>query len=297
MTDRGPRGRDDNGKDKQAFAVPEYTPMILHVRVQSDGGVYSVELLETIPIVGQSGRPVTGMPNLDGRDERPVDFGPRRSSITTRAASIPRGWSVPRTATSGSSRSTGRRWCIWTRAGKVTEAIRPGRHRADGADYPVAVALPGIFVKRSDGQGFEGLTASPDGGTLYLAMQGPLSNPNDDTGDRSRKTRILAFDVASRAGHGEYVYQFELVRALDPSKKADPEDMKLSALAMCDDGQLLVLERTPDAWRASIWPTMTEPPTSWARVWDESTMQPSLEAAKSLAADGILPLAKTLAST
>ena len=47
----------------------------------------------------------------------------------------------------------------------------------------------------------------------------------------------------------EYVYRFESVRAFDPSKKADPEDMKISALAMSGDGQLLVLERTPNAAR------------------------------------------------
>ena len=62
VTDRGPRGRGDNGDDRQAFAIPEYTPMILHVRLGAVGsdGVGGVEVLETLPIVGQSGQPVTG---------------------------------------------------------------------------------------------------------------------------------------------------------------------------------------------------------------------------------------------
>ena len=59
VTDRGPPGEDDNGKDRQAFAIPEYTPMMLHVG-SAPRTAPSVEVLEAIPIVGQSGRPVTG---------------------------------------------------------------------------------------------------------------------------------------------------------------------------------------------------------------------------------------------
>jgi len=294
VTDRGPRGRDDNGKDKQAFAVPEYTPMILHVRVQSDGGVYSVDLLEAIPIVGQSGRPVTGMPNLDGRDERPVDYRAKAKLEYNPSGLDPEGLVRTPNGDFWIAEEYGPSLVHLDPSGHVINRFVPDGVVLPGADYPVTVALPGLFEKRSDDQGFEGLTASLDGGTLYLAMQGPLSNPNNTTGDRSRQARILAFDVASEQVTAEYVYRFELIRAFDPSKKADPEDMKLSALAMCDDGKLLVLERTPNA--ARLYLADPRPATNiLGSRWDDPATHPSLEAAESMAALNIMPLAKSLA--
>jgi hypothetical protein len=178
--------------------------------------------------------------------------------------------------------------------GKVLKRYVPHGIGLDGADYPVTEALPVVFVKRSDSEGFEALTASPDGATLYLAMQGPLSNPNDDTGNRSRNTRILVFDVASEQVTGEYVYQFESIRSLDPSKKADPEDIKVSAMALRDDGRLLILERTGRVARLYL-ADMSEATNIAGTVWDDLAMRPSLEAVSDLASDGIFPLAKTLA--
>jgi hypothetical protein len=290
VTDRGPRGEGNNGSENQSFAVPEYTPLVLHVRLSGS----TVQILETFPIVGQSGQPVTGLPNLASRDNTPLDV----------AATSPLDYNPSGLDPEGLVRTpNGDLWVVdeygpslvhLDPTGKVLKRYVPHGIALDGADYPVAEALPVVFVKRSDGAGFEALTASPDGSTLYLAMQGPLSNPNDDTGDRSRNTRVLAFDVASEQVTGEYVYQFESIRTLDPSKKADPNDIKISAMAMCDDGQLLVLERTGRVARLYM-ADMTEATNIAGTVWDELTMRPSLEAVNDLPPDGIFPLAKTLA--
>ena len=70
VTDRGPNDSlKVDGETRRTFAVPEYTPLILRVRV--DGP--SITVLDTIPIVGQSGQPVTGLPNVEGH-ETPYDF-------------------------------------------------------------------------------------------------------------------------------------------------------------------------------------------------------------------------------
>src|SRR3954464_4475681 len=251
VTDRGPRGADDNGKNKEAFAIPEYTPMILHVRIGDGGGtgVYSVELLDTIPIVGQSGEPVTGMPNLDGRDDRPVDYRAKTKLNFNPSGIDPEGLVRTPDGSFWIAEEYGPSLVHVDASGHVLQRFVPEGIVLDGADYPVAAALPGLFERRSDSQGFEGLTASPDGSTLYLAMQGPLSNPNNNTGDHSRQTRTLAFDVAGEQVSAEYVYRFELIRSFDPSKKADPEDMRITALALTGGGQFLVLERTPNAAR------------------------------------------------
>jgi hypothetical protein len=66
VTDRGPNGqvKPQGGKERRTFPIPEYSPEILHVRV--DGS--TVEILSSIPIVGRSGRPVTGLPNHESQE-------------------------------------------------------------------------------------------------------------------------------------------------------------------------------------------------------------------------------------
>jgi hypothetical protein len=296
VTDRGPSGRGDNGKDKQSFAVPEYTPLILHVRLGAGGGtgVYGVEVLETMPIVGQSGQPVTGLPNLDGRDEQPVDYRAKTKLAYNPSGLDPEGLVRLPNGDFWIAEEYGPSLVHLDPSGQVVKRFLPEGLDLAGTDYPLGVALPALFAKRSDDQGFEGLTASPDGGTLYVAMQGPLSNPNTNTGDHSRQIRILAFDVASEQVTAEYVYRFEQIRSFDPSKKADPEDMKLSALAMCADGELMVLERTPNAARLYLADPRRSTNILGSR-WDDPATRPTLEASESMAALNILPLVKTLA--
>ncbi len=290
VTDRGPSGQGNNGNDRQSFAIPEYTPLVLHVRLTGK----DVVVLETFPIVGQSGQAVTGLPNLAGRDDAPVDVRAKTKLSFNPSGLDPEGLVRMPNGDFWIADEYGPSLVHLDPTGKVLKRFVPHGIGLAGADYPVVEALPVVFAKRSDGEGFEALTASPDGATLYVAMQGPLSNPTDDVGNRSRNTRILTFDVASESVTAEYIYRFESIRTLDPSKKADPEDIKISAMALCGDGQLLVLERTGRVARLYL-ANMSEATNIAGSVWDDLTMKPSLEAVNELPPDGIFPLAKTLA--
>ena len=290
VTDSGPRGKGNNGSDRQSFAVPEYTPLVLHVRLNGK----DVQVLDTLPIVGQSGQAVTGLPNLAGRDDAPFDVRAKTKLAFNPSGLDPEGLVRMPNGDFWIADEYGPSLVHLDPSGKVLKRYVPRGLALDGADYPVAEALPPVFAKRSDGEGFEALTASPDGATLYVAMQGPLSNPTDDVGNRSRNTRILVFDVGGESVTSEYVYRFESIRTLDPSKKADPEDIKISAMALCGDGQLLMLERTGRAARLYL-ANMSEATNIVGTVWDGLAMRPSLEAVNELPPDGIFPLAKTLA--
>jgi len=290
VTDRGPRGQGNNGSDRQTFAIPEYTPLILHGRLNGD----SITVLDTIPIVGQSGDPVTGLPNLSTRDAKPYDVKAKTQLTYNPSGLDPEG--IVRAP-------NGDFWIVEEYGpslvhvdpnGMVIKRFVPHGVWLDGADYPVAETLPAVLIRRADSEGFEGITASQDGSTLYLAMQSPLNNPNEDTGNKSRNTRIFEFDIASEQVTAEYVYRFESVRTIDPSKKADPEDLKVSAIAMCGDGQLLVLERTGRAARLYL-ADLREATNLTGTIWDDPGMKPSLEAVNDLLPDGIAPVAKTLA--
>src|SRR5262249_50388397 len=71
ITDRGPNGQIAvDGKNRRTFWVLESDPTI--VRVKTEGT--AIKILEAIPIVGQSGKPVTGLPNLKDVDEAPYNY-------------------------------------------------------------------------------------------------------------------------------------------------------------------------------------------------------------------------------
>ena len=203
ITDRGPNGRVRiDGKDRRTYPIDSYTPMMIHARV--DGR--NISVMDVIPIIGQSGRPVTGLPNLekhneplyDHTGERPLPFNP--SGIDTEGiVRAPSGefWLAdeygPSLVRVGAD-------------GRVQKRFTPEGLRLQDADYPVVEALPSIFGQRADNRGFEGIAISDDGQTIYLATQSALSN----TGKSDlypRNTRILAFDIATERTTAEYVYR------------------------------------------------------------------------------------------
>jgi len=71
LTDRGPNGEIQvDGKNRRTFWVPEFNPTILRVKIED----HTIKVLEAISFVGQSGKPVTGLSNLNGLDETPYNY-------------------------------------------------------------------------------------------------------------------------------------------------------------------------------------------------------------------------------
>lgn len=215
VTDRGPNDSlKVGGETRCTFAVPEYTPLILRVRV--DGA--SITVLDTIPIVGQSGQPVTGLPNVEGHGT------PYDASGQQRLPMNPSGLDVEGLIRT----SSGEFWALEEYGPSLVHIDSNGtvlrRFVLEGsliqsADYPVVASLPSIFNRRTPNRGFEGLTLSPDGRTLYLAIQSPLSNPDAKTATQSRVVRILAFDIATSRFTAEHAYPMGWI---DESKCAKP---------------------------------------------------------------------------
>jgi hypothetical protein len=63
---------------------------------------------------------------------------------------------------------------------------------------------------------------SSDEKTLYAVLQSPLLNPDKKTGDASRNTRLIVFDIQSEKVTAEYAYQFEVAKQFDPNPKTNP---------------------------------------------------------------------------
>lgn len=289
ITDRGPNGQIKvNGQNRRTFPVPEFNPAILKVKVD-DG---AIRILETIPITTRSGKPVTGMPNTEGRDETPYDYAAEKTFAFNPNGLDTEG--LVRTAAGDfwAAEEYGPSLLKIDRTGKVLRRYVPKGLRLDGADYEIVEALPEIFAKRKINRGFEGLAISRDEKTLYLALQSPLWHPDKKTGDTSRQTRILAFDIASEKTVAEYVYRFDASKEFDPAHSA-PDEMKISSIAAIGNAALLVDERTD--WVAKLYRVDLSRATNvLGSRWDDPKTAPALESLADLSGVDFKPLEKTL---
>ena len=290
LTDRGPNGQIRvDGSNRRTFWVPEFNPTILRVKTEEK----AIRILETIPIVGQSGKPVTGLPNLKGIDETPYNYSAKEILPFN-----PNGLD-----TEGLVRaSAGDFWIAeeyspslvhLDRNGKVLKRYIPEGLNLEGTDYPVAQALPAIYGKRKINRGFEGIALSADEKMLYLVLQSPLLNPDRKTGDVSRNTRLLVFDIASERVTAEYVYRFDVSKEFDPNPKNTPDEMKLSGVVALSPTTLLVLERTDLV--AKLYSVDISQATNILNTkWDDPKTAPTLEALADPTAAEVRALAKTL---
>jgi hypothetical protein len=274
VTDRGPNGQIAvEGKNRRTFWVPEFNPTI--VRVKTEGK--SIRVLEAIPIVGQSGKPVTGLPNLKDVDETPYNYSAQEL--------LP--FNSNGLDTEGIVRASAGDFWIGDeyspslvhldRTGKVLKRYIPEDLNLDGTDYPVAKVLPAIYGKRKINRGFEGLALSADEKTLYAVLQSPLLNPDRKTGDLSRNTRVLVFDIPSEKVTAEYVYRFDVSKEFDPNPKNTPDEMKLSGVVALNSTTLLVLERTDLVAKLYIV-DMTKATNILSTRWNDPKTAPTLEA-------------------
>ena len=290
ITDRGPNGQIAvDGKNRRTFWVPEFDPTI--VRVKTEGK--AIKILEAIPIVGQSGKPVTGLPNLKDVDEAPYNYSAQELLPLN-----PNGLD-----TEGLVRTTAGDFWIGEeyspsilhvdRTGKVIKRYIPEGLPLEGTDYPVAKVLPVIYGKRKINRGFEGIALSGDEKTLYLVLQSPLLNPDRKTGEASRNSRVLVFDIPSEKVTAEYVYRFDVSKEFDPNPKNTPDEMKLSGVIAMNPTTLLVLERT-DLVAKLYSVDLSQATNILGSKWNDAKTVPSLEALADPATAGVRVLPKTL---
>ena len=290
VTDRGPNGQIKvDGTNRRTFRVPEFNPTILRVKIQGN----EVRILEALPIVGQSGKPVTGLPNLKGMNETPYNYSAQELLNFN-----PNGLD-----TEGLVRTTaGDFWIVEEygpslvhvdRTGKVLKRYIPEGLKLQDTDYPVAHVLPAIYGKTKINRGFEGLALCNDEKTLYIVLQSPLLNPDRKTGNASRNTRVLVFDIASEKVTAEYAYQLDVSSEFDPNHKNSADEMKLSAVAFLNPSVLLVLERT-DLVAKLYSVDMSKATNILNTQWGDAKTLPALEALHDPAIAQVRVLPKSL---
>ncbi|NGN69342.1 esterase-like activity of phytase family protein [Streptomyces sp. A7024] len=288
VTDRGPNGQIKvDGKKRRTFPVPGFDPALVKIRVTGD----HVRVLDSIPITTRAGKAVTGLPNQESRDEAPYTY-----NASTKLPYDPNGLD-----TEGIVRAAdGSFWLadeygpslVHVAAdGEVLARYVPKGLNLKGAGYPVVEALPGILLKRATNRGFEGLAQLP-GGDLVAAVQSPLANPDEESGEASRTTRLIRFSPGREAVTAEYAYRFDPVSVVDPGEE-DTSELKISSLVALGRETLLVQERTDKAARLHKV-RLDEGHDILGGRWDAGATAPALEQLKDPAADGVPVLGKKL---
>ena len=128
-----------------------------------------------------------------------------------------------------------------------------------------------VWLPRKINRGFEGNTHGGEK-TLYLVLQSPLSNPDKKTGDASRHTRLLVFDIASEKPTAEYVYRFDAIKDLVFPIKFGPDEMKLSAVAPVN-ATTPIVERDSVAKLYSV--DINKATNILGSQWDNATTTPA----------------------
>ena len=135
--------------------------------------------IEYMPITTATGKPVTELPNIAVYDVQFWD-----ATGTTKLDYNPNGLD-----TEGLVRTSNREFWV-----------------AD--EYSPSLA-----------HGFEGLSITKDGKTIFFVLQSPLIAPDKKFGDRSHTTRIIKFYVASAKVTDEYAYTQEITATFNPREK------------------------------------------------------------------------------
>jgi hypothetical protein len=111
----------------------------------------------------------------------------------------------------------------------------PDKYAVSNLSPVGATEISGNTSGRVANKGMEGLAISPDGKTLFGAMQSPLIQ---DGGTAGANTRIIVIDVASGAILGEFAYQFTNI-----GTATKPKFGTISEIVAINGHQLLVDER------------------------------------------------------
>lgn len=187
ITDRGPNTDYLSGKK---FLVPNFTPTIMHFKINADG---NIEVIKYIKLKNPSGQPITGLPN-------PIGMGSTGEVAYDASGNILGTDNYGLDSESIVAAADGTFW--------VSDEYGPHivHYNADGVELerisPIGVntgtrKLPAVFAKRRANRGMEGLCITPDGKTLVGTIQSMMYVPTKALATNTTLTRIVTFDIAT----------------------------------------------------------------------------------------------------
>jgi len=225
VTDRGPNGTLVSGK--RQFLDPDFQPTIF--KLGMDRATGAVTELGKIGLKRADGTPLTGLPELQGKDDIPVDvanqslaydpFGIDSETISIFTATF---GGVPRKVFAVGDEYRGQIAIFDFSTGNLIQRYIPSgqkvllsaQHNVGGAT-PIGAetidSLPAIYGNRWSNRGIEGMAFNSKDGLLYAFMQSPLDIDSNNDGvaaerSPSQLTRILAIDPTTGTPVKEHLY-------------------------------------------------------------------------------------------
>ncbi|WP_278353859.1 esterase-like activity of phytase family protein [Chryseobacterium gleum] len=187
ITDRGPNTDFQDGKK---FLAPNFTPTIMHFKINADG---NIEVIKYIKLKNPFGQPITGLPN-------PAGMGSTGETAYDASGNVLGTDKYGLDSESIVAAADGTFW--------VSDEYGPHivHYSADGMEMerisPVGVdtgprKLPAVLAKRRANRGMEGLCMTPDGRTLVGTIQSMMYVPSKALATNKTLTRIVTFDTVT----------------------------------------------------------------------------------------------------
>ena len=219
ITDRGPNGTLTNGQ--RQFLDPDFQPSIY--KLGMDRATGAVTELGKIGLKRVDGTALTGLPQLAGKDELPVDaannplpydpFGIDSETVSVFTTTI---GGVSRKVFAVGDEYRGQIGLFDFSTGNLIQRYIPAGQKAQlQAQHGSVIgaetidSLPAIYANRWANRGIEGMTFNSTDGLLYAFVQSPLDKDGlglSASRSKSELTRILAIDPATGVPVKEHLY-------------------------------------------------------------------------------------------
>ncbi len=237
VPDRGPNGSDvvDGAR---TFNLPDYQARVVQIEV--DPTTMTAQVVDQIFFTDGEGNPITGLPNIEGFDEIPVD-----------AAGNPLDYDPLGADMEGIVQAAdGSFWTVdeyrpaiyhFDEDGVLIDRFVPtGTAALGGEDAGTfgTETLPEVYSDHRSNRGFEGMAYDTDNDILYAFIQTPIPNPDNATSADSAVIRMLGIDPSTGEAVAEYVYLLDKADYL-PGGVVD----KIGDATYLGDGTFAIIER------------------------------------------------------
>lgn len=249
INDRGPVGPNnqlatDGVTTGRQFLVPDLQVSVLTLELdQTSGEVSIVDTLGLTREVNGQSVPITGLPNIPGFNETPLDAGLNPidpdpfGSDSEGILRDPEGnlWTVD---------EQGPSIYVYAPDGVLINRFVPEGYAALAGEAPGTFGsetLPADYLTRRNNRGFEAIALDTETGILYAFIQTPLANPDSATSNASQVIRILGIDPATGEPVAEYVYLLQ-----DPDLGGDTSATEVDRIGdavFAGNGKFFVIER------------------------------------------------------
>lgn len=242
VTDRGPNIEMNDhpkaeGKEVKLFPFPDYSPKVVRLRVRNNElqAAFAMPVKSPVSKLTSSGLPPAYLQNKNSETAwsepnatvvQGDDWGLDAEGITIGNDNDL--WICEEYRPSI--------WRLFDKTAKTWEVFAPAFGSDQKEHRDILKPLPDVLRKIRPNRGFEGITMTPNG-MIWAAIQSPLQNPDEETGNKTQLNRLLKLNPTTGETH---MFLYEMNEAEGDIRQ---KDWKIGDLAAVNDSQLLVLEQ------------------------------------------------------